>query len=58
MSKKKVVAEEPADEAATELYYEIKPEHGDVYITINASRGSTVKVMSGEPAPPPRPPKG
>ena len=43
---------------STELYYEIKPVKGDVYITINAGRGSEVKVMSGQPTPPVIPPKG
>lgn len=50
--KKKVV-----EETEPEKYYEIKSETGDIYITINAGRGSVVKVNSGEAPPPPRPPK-
>lgn len=40
----------------TKLYYEQTAENGDIYITVNAGRGSTVNIMSGKPSEPPRPP--
>lgn len=58
---KKVAAKvaEEEEEVTTELYYQIKPKKGDVYITINAGRGCEVKVMSGQTSTPPtKPPHG
>lgn len=60
MSKKLAEDPEVPEEetpAATELYYEINTNGGDVYLTINAGRKSKLEVMSGEAPPPPRPPK-
>ena len=59
MAKKKTVeVSSPETEASAELYYKFIAQNGDIYLTINAGRGSEVKVMSGEPTPPPKPPKG
>lgn len=53
---KKTAVVEEESEASTELYYEINTNGGDVYLTINAGRDSTIRVMSGQPTPPPKPP--
>lgn len=49
---------EETEEATTELYYEVKPENGDVNITIIANRGSHVRILSGQPQNPPTKPPG
>lgn len=56
-NKKEVEEPEEEDEATTELYYEINTNGGDVYLTINAGRDSTIRVMAGQPTPPPKPPQ-
>lgn len=38
--------------------YIVKAENGDIYVTVNAGRGSVVNVNSGQAPPPPRPPNG
>jgi hypothetical protein len=55
--KNEVEEPEPAEETGTHLYYEINTGGGDLYLTINAGRKSTIDVMSGEPSQPPKPPK-
>lgn len=56
-NKKEAEEPEEEDEATTELYYEINTNGGDVYLTINAGRDSTIRVMSGQPSNPgPKPP--
>lgn len=54
LEKKEVIpVEDPEEE--NEFYYQITAENGDINITINANRGSTVNINRGQP-PPSKPP--
>lgn len=61
MAKKKAevttTEEETPTEPAQTLYYEIETAGGDVYINIYG-RNKRINIMSGQPSPPPNPPKG